>query len=354
MPGLAASPGPPPTSRDHYRRCPTSVRIPDGRPRSGQTPDNHGFAPLKLRRSKKGAAVPNKGAAGSGPGPTGEISGHQASATGAGACARSSSARPRVGWPCWWRSWPRSSRPRCCRAHGRACADLWAQQVARSDLSVGGRRILEDERASRYNRGRIMATEDRIKPLEVVPPWTADGVLPPVNASRPTDVERSPYPVSLTAYVRRFGSTPERQAILGGLLRYRAALHEAGLNAGFQWLDGSFVENIELIEQRAPNDVDVVTFYRRPAGVSQKQLADKVGSLFRNRFTKATYHVDGYVVDLETKPESLTKWSAYWYSMWSHRRNIIWKGFVQVDLAPAEDATAATALVALATNGRRP
>ncbi|WP_414651656.1 DUF6932 family protein [Hafnia paralvei] len=33
-----------------------------------------------------------------------------------------------------------------------------------------------------------------------------------------------------------------------------------GLAEGFQWVDGSFTENIELIERRTPNDVDVVTF----------------------------------------------------------------------------------------------
>ncbi|WP_426763559.1 DUF6932 family protein [Hafnia paralvei] len=33
-----------------------------------------------------------------------------------------------------------------------------------------------------------------------------------------------------------------------------------GLAEGFQWVDGSFTENVELIERRTPNDVDVVIF----------------------------------------------------------------------------------------------
>lgn len=40
--------------------------------------------------------------------------------------------------------------------------------------------------------------------------------------------------------------------------------------------------------------------------------------------------------------ERLTRHSAYWYSVWSHRRNQLWKGFVQVDLAPGEDTFAAS------------
>jgi hypothetical protein len=85
-----------------------------------------------------------------------------------------------------------------------------------------------------------------------IPAWTADGVLPPINASQPTSPERSPYVVSLTDYVLRFGDTPERRGILDGFLKYRAALHRAGVVQGVQWLDGSFLEHVEVTEGRAP------------------------------------------------------------------------------------------------------
>jgi hypothetical protein len=73
-----------------------------------------------------------------------------------------------------------------------------------------------------------------------IPGWTPDGVLPPINAGQPVSIERSPYVVSLTDYVLRFGDTPDRRAVLSGFLGYRAALHSVGLISGFQWLDGSF------------------------------------------------------------------------------------------------------------------
>lgn len=37
---------------------------------------------------------------------------------------------------------------------------------------------------------------------------------------------------------------------------------------------------------------------------------------------------------------------SYWYSMWSHRRDGVWKGFVQVDLDPMQDPFAAQAIAA--------
>lgn len=176
-------------------------------------------------------------------------------------------------------------------------------------------------------------------------------MLPPVDASSPMSAERSPYVVSLTDLVLRFGDTTKRRTILDGFLRYRATLHQAGVVQGFQWLDGSFTEHVEMTEQRAPNDVDVVTFYRLPNGVSQKQLAASHDTLVDHDFVKATFFVDAYLVDLGMEAERLANRSAYWYSAWSHRRNQLWKGFVQVDLAPAEDQGAAATLASLTVGG---
>lgn len=52
----------------------------------------------------------------------------------------------------------------------------------------------------------------------------------------------------------------ERRELLKGLLEFRSELHRIGLVDGIQWLDGSFIENVEEIEGRHPKDIDVVTF----------------------------------------------------------------------------------------------
>lgn len=183
-----------------------------------------------------------------------------------------------------------------------------------------------------------------------LPHWSNAGVLPPVRPNSPGhSAERSPYTVSLSVFVERFSSSPERIKILQGFLQFRARLHEVGLVSGFQWLDGSFMEHVELLESRPPNDIDVVTFFELPAGETQTSLMQRDTGLFTQELLKNIYFVDGYFAQLGQPTDRLqVKNIAYWYSMWSHRRNGVWKGFVQVDLDPTEDAEA---LALLAIHG---
>jgi len=144
--------------------------------------------------------------------------------------------------------------------------------------------------------------------------------------------------------------------VLDGLLRYRSGLHQAGFTSGFQWLDGSFLEDIEEIEGRPPNDIDVVTFFQLPLELKQADLKLQFPELFPSTREeqdklKSSFRVDAYLVDLGGTSESLVSMSAYWYGLWSHRRNQLWKGFLQVDLAPADDATATYNLSKMSSDG---
>lgn len=177
-----------------------------------------------------------------------------------------------------------------------------------------------------------------------IPAWNHVGVIPPINAMAPTDVDRSPYRASLLEVVQRFGHSPSRLDILAGLLAYRKALHAVGLTRGFQWLDGSFLEQVELLEQRPPRDVDVVTFFELAPPATQESVFLEDPNLFDQERVKHSYHVDAYLVDLANAPRELVNLSAYWYSMWAHRRSDQWKGFVQVELEPAQDGQATQAL----------
>jgi hypothetical protein len=180
----------------------------------------------------------------------------------------------------------------------------------------------------------------------VIPTWNANGVIPPISSASPTSADRSPYTVSLSEFVLRFASSPKRRQILDGFLRYRGRLHTAGLTTGFQWLDGSFLENVETTESRSPNDLDVVTFFALPVGVNQQQILAAAPDILDQPRIKTTYFVDAYFVSLGSRATTLVERSAYWYSMWSHRRDSTWKGFLQVDLDPVEDALAALHLSA--------
>lgn len=173
-----------------------------------------------------------------------------------------------------------------------------------------------------------------------IPAWNALGLLPPIDEAQPASPSRSPYRVTLADLVQRYATSAERRQILGGLLRYRQALHGLGLVRGFQWLDGSFLEHVEAIEQRAPRDIDVVTFFRLPEGMSQVELMPRNPRLFRPQHTKMIYNVDAYLVDLGQGAEQLVMQASYWYSMWSHRRNQAWKGYLHIDLASDQDTAA--------------
>jgi len=170
----------------------------------------------------------------------------------------------------------------------------------------------------------------------IIPQWNEDGALPPVDPFQPASVLRSPYLVSLKDVVLRFSTSRERRSILRGLLRYRLALHEAGCICGFQWIDGSFAEHVERLEDRCPNDVDVVTFLAAPC--EREDDIDPV--LFDQAYLKKTFQVDGYYVESGLSFDELVQWTAYWYALWSHRRSQEWKGFLQIDLDAEEDAEA--------------
>jgi hypothetical protein len=175
-----------------------------------------------------------------------------------------------------------------------------------------------------------------------IPDWSPAGLIPPIRPSMPGhSFDRSPYSVELTTLIDRFATSPERIAILGGLLQFRAALHKVGIVSGFQWLDGSFLEQVELLENRPPRDMDVVTFFDIPQGQNQLSLAQQHGNLFDQVYLKKTYYMDAYFAVLgQPTNEMQVKNITYWYSMWSHRRDGLWKGFVQVNLDPAQDAHA--------------
>ncbi|MDN3617464.1 DUF6932 family protein [Vibrio gallaecicus] len=81
----------------------------------------------------------------------------------------------------------------------------------------------------------------------MIPAFEQSGVLPPFVGDSPARrANQAPYAVSLADFVKHFSTSPERIKILIGFLEYRIALKSIGIVDGFQWIDGSFVENVEL------------------------------------------------------------------------------------------------------------
>ncbi len=186
--------------------------------------------------------------------------------------------------------------------------------------------------------------------MKMVPSHNREGLIPPFDASNPTGRNRSPYPTTWDEVIERFATSVKRVEILLGLAKYRDALRDRGITDGFQWLTGSFVEQIP----REPGDVDVVTFFHAPPGFTPADTR----LLFDPRQTKVAFHCDAYPVVLSYPPGhatptqrvavSIVDHTTYWYGLFSHRRDTVWKGFVQLPLTPREDDTEArTKLLAI-------
>ncbi|WP_370323482.1 DUF6932 family protein [Salipiger bermudensis] len=182
------------------------------------------------------------------------------------------------------------------------------------------------------------------------PIWNHTGTIPSIRPGKSGhDPDRSPYKTTLNDVFDYFCSSAERLAICRGLLEYRARLHAIGLRQGFQWINGSFAEDVETNEARSPGDVDVVTFFEVAPNYDMHKVASLEPDLFDIKSVKAQYHVDGYFFQLgfPQRANEIERVS-YWYSMWSHRRDGLWKGFVQVDLDPGGDSDALDRINAIA------
>ena len=182
-----------------------------------------------------------------------------------------------------------------------------------------------------------------------VPNFTIHGVLPPyVGLSGPGGAasDMSPYRASVLEVTQRFSGTPERRAILRDWLQHRAEMTSLGLIDGFQWIDGSFVEN------KVPADIDVITFFHRPNG---HKLDTEIGILvimnsekLRRPGIRARLKVDAMFVDLDSTPERIVDLTRYYGSLFSHRRlDNLWKGMINVPLDGTQDSSAISLLDAL-------
>jgi hypothetical protein len=148
---------------------------------------------------------------------------------------------------------------------------------------------------------------------------------------------------------QRFGTSPERRTILGKFLDFRQRLTDQGLTIGFQWLDGSFLEDIEAREGRPPRDLDVVTVYWGYDMPFQQRLMAIFPEFADPRLAKANFSLDHYPFDASYDPEATVEMARYWISLFSHNRLAVWKGMLRLQLNTAADDLAARAEMAKVT-----
>ena len=171
-----------------------------------------------------------------------------------------------------------------------------------------------------------------------IPDFNHNHVLPPHlgDPRLPNDV--SPYNCSTYEFCQRLATSHERITILKNFIAFRKKMDRHGIVDGFQWVDGSFTENVEISLKRPPNDLDVVTFYRN---ITNDQVIDIQANFLdfvTPSLSKVNYQLDHYVVDFAYDPLITVEQTRYWIQLFSHNRLDIWKGMLRLELnTPADD-----------------
>jgi hypothetical protein len=176
----------------------------------------------------------------------------------------------------------------------------------------------------------------------IIPKFAPNGALPPFIDGSPTNpAKRSPFHTNIYQVVDRFCTTKHRAVLLKGLNAYRKHLFEGGFVAGQQWIDGSFVEDVEATRLRPPGDIDVVTLFNRPIKFQNDPLAWSSAyssvlhlKFFETRNMKPVYKCDTFSIDLEAGSTSLVRDTMYWGGLFTDiRGSTEKKGIVSIPLA---------------------
>jgi hypothetical protein len=153
--------------------------------------------------------------------------------------------------------------------------------------------------------------------------------------------------------VSTLATTQPRRTLLKGLLEYRGLLAQLGYTTGLQLIDGSFAEQVELRETRAPNDIDVFSFVERPSRYRADPslwvntgFLDWTQEVVERAKNRARFGLDTYAVAIDQAGPWETIIAAfYWSSLFAHKRiTHDWKGFLQVPLNQSDDSAALSAL----------
>lgn len=236
------------------------------------------------------------------------------------------------------------------RLHQRRCHCLtpeWSSR--RDDCHDNGQalRLIFGRRRKRRPAQDYGCERRAARRATLIPPMTQSGVLPPFISGFPADgpASSAPYETTASEIAAHFCTSAQRVKLFKGLLGLRGELLALGINTGFQWIDGSFCENVEAIRGRPPGDIDVVTLLQRPAVVNND--ADWIAfcrsnqRVFNRNSTKVVFGCDAFYIDAGFPALLVAEQVTYWFGLFTHQRvTNMWKGILQLPLA-SDDAAAA-------------
>ena len=137
-----------------------------------------------------------------------------------------------------------------------------------------------------------------------LPAFDNRGMLPPFTGTTATEsANRSPYSCTIIELCAAFGTSDHRKKLLANLIAYRRLIATGGYVVGLQFIDGSFVENVERSEGRAPNDIDVFSilpppprYHNDPSGWKIDCLSFWNSEIIDNAKNKARFSLDCYAM----------------------------------------------------------
>lgn len=168
----------------------------------------------------------------------------------------------------------------------------------------------------------------------MIPPFDKNNVLPPyVEGGNPTNLhDQSPYKSDIVEFCTRFATSAQRKSILQGFVKFRLDALSYGINGGIQWIDGSFVEDIEKRDNRAPHDIDVLSMVYFPSKEMEVRTLHAFPSFANHNLSKINYMVDHFPLILNYNPIFVVNYTKYWSQLFGHNRNGVWKGMVELPL----------------------
>ena len=78
-------------------------------------------------------------------------------------------------------------------------------------------------------------------------------------------------------------------------------------------------------------------------------LTAAMPSISNHSQLKSALHIDHYFANLAADPATVVELSQYWYGLFSHRRDRIWKGMLRIELNTPADYAQARALLTAGT-----
>lgn len=167
----------------------------------------------------------------------------------------------------------------------------------------------------------------------MIPDFDHNGVIPPHIGNPEMGAHRmSPYPTTSLEFCQKFATSIERIDILKRFLEFRNEMRKNGIT-GFQWLDGSFLEDIENSgRNRPPEDLDLLTFYYPLTKDQQINIITNFNEFRDRKACKAKFKLDHILINIGGDPLLTIESTRYFLQLFTHNRDQVWKGMLKIEV----------------------